>query len=100
MESSRWADVHARWILTVQAGNGDIDSLPQEYDSDPAALWITYVVVVKGADQLAHAAAAANLLRILSVFEVANPLSGHLILPTRSTRDSPYPYLGVELPVH
>jgi hypothetical protein len=69
-------------LFTVQAGNRYVLPLAKEDDLNPGAPRIPHPMVLQGADQFTHPAAAANVLRVLPVFKVADPLSAHFILRT------------------
>jgi hypothetical protein len=85
MEGTGRAYVHTGRIFAVQASDRYILPLAEGDDLNPGAPGIADPVVVEGANQLAHPATAANLLRVLFIFKVANSLSAHLILRTYNT---------------
>jgi hypothetical protein len=91
MQGPGGADVHAGRVFTVQTGNGNVFSLAQRYDLDPPAARVADLMVVKGTDQFAHPATAADIFRILTVFKISYPLSNHFILLKQNITDSLYP---------
>jgi len=97
MQCPRGADVDARRVLTVHAGDGDVFPFSQSDDLDPATPGVPYLVMVKGTDQFTHAAAAADALRIIPIFEITYPLPSHLIHPKQNRAAPPYPRHGVAL---
>jgi len=97
MQGPGGADVHARRVLTVHAGDGDIFPFSQSDDLDPATPGVAYPVMMEGTDQFAHAAAAADALRIIPIFEVAYPLPTHLTHPKQNITAPPYPRCGPAL---
>jgi hypothetical protein len=85
MEGSGGANAHTGRVFAVQAGDRYILPLAEGDDLNSGAPGIADPVVMEGADQLAHPATAANVLRVLFIFEVADSLSAHLILRTYNT---------------
>jgi hypothetical protein len=72
--------VHAGRVFAVQAGDRDVLPLAEGDDLNPGAPGIPDRMVLQSADQFTHPATAANVLWVLPVFKVANPLSVHLNL--------------------
>jgi hypothetical protein len=80
IEGTSGTYVHAGRVFAVQAGDGDVLPFTEGDDLNPGAPGIPDPMVLQCADQFTHPATAANVLRVLPVFKVANPLSIHLIL--------------------
>jgi hypothetical protein len=74
--------VHARRFFAVQAGDRYILPLAELDDLNPGAPGIPDPMMLQGTDQFTHPATTANVLRVLTVFKVADPLSAQLILRT------------------
>jgi hypothetical protein len=74
--------VHAGRFFAVQAGDWYILPLAEGDDLNPSPPGIPHPMMVQGTDQFTHPATTANVLRVLTVFKVANPLSAQLILRT------------------
>jgi hypothetical protein len=74
--------VQAGRFFAVQAGDRYILPLAELDDLNPGAPGIPHTVVLQRTDQFTHPATAANVLRVLTIFKVAYPLSAQLILRT------------------
>jgi hypothetical protein len=85
------ADLETGRVLAVKASDRYIVALSQDNDPDPTTTGVSNLMMVKGADQLAHPAPAAHGFRVLAVFEIADTLLGHFILLKQNITGSPYP---------
>jgi hypothetical protein len=82
MEGPGGTYVHARRFFAVQAGDRYILPLAELDDLNPGAPGIPHPMMLQGTDQFAHPATTADVLRVLTVFKVADPLSAQLSLQT------------------
>jgi hypothetical protein len=82
LEGPGGTNVQAGRFFAVQASDRYILALAELDDLNPGSPGIPHPVMPQGTDQFTHPATTANVLRVLTVFKVADPLSAQLILRT------------------
>ena len=74
MQGSCGADLHAGRVFAVQTRHRDIFPLSQGNDFNPAPSRIAHLMMMERTHQFTGSAATADILRILPVFKVTDPL--------------------------
>jgi hypothetical protein len=87
VQGSRGTDIHAGRVFAIQARYRNVLPFSQRDDFNSCAPGVAHLVMVKGTDQFARAAAAANIFRVPPILKVTDPLFRHVILQTQNITD-------------